>query len=41
MSDYLYVLELGRNKAEGGHEMFGGDSALHKLNAEWLKYKID
>lgn len=41
VSDYLYVLELGRNKAEGGREMFEGDSALHKLIAEWLEYKID
>src|SRR5690606_4744132 len=41
VSDYLYVLELGKNKAEGGKEMFEGDSALHKLIAEWLEYKID
>lgn len=41
VSDYLYVLELGRNKAEGGRDMFEGDTALHKLIAEWLEYKID
>ena len=41
VSDYLYVLELGRNKAEGGREMFEGDSALHRLIADWLEYKID
>ncbi|MDS1135158.1 ABC transporter ATP-binding protein [Nitratireductor indicus] len=41
VSDYLYVLELGRNKAEGGRDMFEGDSALHSLIEEWLEYKID
>ncbi|MGV6874351.1 ABC transporter ATP-binding protein [Pseudochelatococcus sp. B33] len=41
VSDYLYVLELGRNRAEGGREMFEGESALQKLIAEWLEYRID
>ena len=41
VSDYLYVLELGRNRAEGGREMFEGDSALQRLIADWLEYKID
>ncbi len=41
VSDYLYVLELGRNRAEGGREMFESDSQLQRLIAEWLEYKID
>jgi branched-chain amino acid transport system ATP-binding protein len=41
VSDYLYVLELGRNRAEGGREMFEGDSQLQRLIAEWLEYRID
>ena len=41
VSDYLYVLELGRNRAEGGREMFEGESQLQRLIAEWIEYRID
>lgn len=41
VSDRLYVLELGRNKAEGSREDFASDSQLRELVAEWVNYKID
>jgi len=41
ISDYLYILELGRNKAEGSHAQFHGDSALHSMVASWMNYRID
>jgi branched-chain amino acid transport system ATP-binding protein len=41
VADYLYVLELGRNRAEGVRALFENDSQLHRLIAEWLEYRID
>lgn len=41
ISDRLYVLELGRNKAEGSREEFASDTQLRDLVAEWVNYKID
>ncbi|MFT0545514.1 ABC transporter ATP-binding protein [Allopusillimonas ginsengisoli] len=41
VSDYLYILELGRNKAEGSHEEFEQGSGLRDMVASWMDYKID
>jgi branched-chain amino acid transport system ATP-binding protein len=41
ISDYLYILELGRNKAEGDRSSFASDSQLREMVAEWVDYKID
>lgn len=41
ISDYLYILELGKNKAEGGREAFAEGSGLREMVATWMDYKID
>ncbi len=41
ISDYLYILELGRNKAEGDRNSFASDAQLRDMVAEWVDYKID
>ncbi|MDF1585921.1 ABC transporter ATP-binding protein [Geminicoccaceae bacterium 1502E] len=41
VSDRLYVLELGRNKAQGSRDDFASDTQLRDLVAEWVNYKID
>ncbi|MBY8917844.1 ABC transporter ATP-binding protein [Nitratireductor sp. L1-7-SE] len=41
ISDRLYILELGRNKAEGTKEDFATDGQLKEMVAEWMNYKID
>jgi branched-chain amino acid transport system ATP-binding protein len=41
ISDQVYILELGRNKAEGRGEDFKGASALREMVASWMDYKID
>lgn len=41
ISDYLYILELGKNKAEGSHDSFATDTQLKEMVAEWVDYKID
>ena len=41
IADYLYILELGRNKAEGDRSSFAADSQLRDMVAEWVDYKID
>lgn len=41
VSDYLYILELGRNKAEGSREAFAEGSGLRATVASWMDYKID
>ncbi len=41
VSDYVYVLDLGRNRAEGNRERFGGDEDLRAMIQEWLDYQID
>jgi branched-chain amino acid transport system ATP-binding protein len=41
VSDYLYVLELGRNKAEGPAAAFAHDERLRDLIAEWVDYQVD
>jgi len=41
VSDYLYILELGKNKAEGSREAFAEGSGLRSTVASWMDYKID
>lgn len=41
ISDYLYILELGKNKAEGNREAFCEGSGLRDMVATWMDYKID
>jgi branched-chain amino acid transport system ATP-binding protein len=41
VSDYMYILELGRNKAEGGRESFEDGGGLREMVASWMDYKID
>lgn len=41
VSDYVYVLDLGRNRAEGTRGEFGDDEALRTMIQEWLDYQID
>jgi branched-chain amino acid transport system ATP-binding protein len=41
ISDHVYILELGRNKAEGRGEDFKGATALRDMVASWMDYKID
>ncbi|KOF52277.1 MULTISPECIES: ABC transporter ATP-binding protein [unclassified Achromobacter] len=41
ISDYLYILELGRNKAEGGRDQFHEEGGLRDMVASWMDYKID
>jgi len=41
VSDYLYILELGRNKAEGARQAFEQGSGLRDMVATWMDYKID
>lgn len=41
VSDYLYVLDLGANRAEGASADFGDDEGLKAMIQEWLDYQID
>ena len=41
VSDYVYVLDLGTNRAEGSRESFGGDAELRAMIQEWLDYQVD
>ena len=41
VSDYLYVLDLGANRAEGTTTSFGDDEGLKAMIQEWLDYQID
>ncbi|MEZ5739316.1 MAG: ABC transporter ATP-binding protein [Burkholderiaceae bacterium] len=41
VSDYLYVLELGRNKADGTARQFSEDASMKDMIAEWIDYRID
>jgi branched-chain amino acid transport system ATP-binding protein len=41
VSDYLYVLELGRVRGEGDRTSFGDDTQLRGMISEWLDYQID
>jgi len=41
VSDYMYVLDLGRVRGEGDRASFGDDAQLRDMIAEWLDYQID
>jgi len=41
VSDYMYVLDLGRVRAEGDRANFGDDAQLRDMISEWLDYHID
>ncbi|MCH8184351.1 MAG: hypothetical protein IID55_14325 [Proteobacteria bacterium] len=41
VSDYMYVLDLGRVRAQGDRAGFGGDTQLRDMIAEWLDYQVD
>ena len=41
ISDYMYVLDLGRTRAEGDHTTFRDDAQLRDMISEWLDYQID
>lgn len=41
VSDYLYILELGRNKAEGPRQAFAEGAGLRGMVAAWMDYRID
>lgn len=41
VSDYVYILDLGRNRGEGNAETFAHDDHLREMVAEWLDYQID
>lgn len=41
IADHLYILELGRNKAEGTREQFNSDDALRDMVAEWVAHRVD
>jgi len=41
IADYLYILELGRNRAEGGREAFAEGTDLRQMVASWMDYRID
>ncbi len=41
VSEYMYVLDLGRVRAEGDRASFGGDTQLRDMIAEWLDYQVD
>ena len=41
VSDYLYVLELGRTRAQGNRAQFHDDEQLRAMIADWLDYALD
>jgi branched-chain amino acid transport system ATP-binding protein len=41
ISNYIYVLELGRNKVDGPVAQFSADQSLRELIAQWVDYRID
>ena len=41
VSEYMYVLDLGRVRAEGNRASFGDDTQLRDMIAEWLDYQVD
>ena len=41
ISDRLFILELGRNKADGTKEDFASDSQVRDMVSQWMNYKID
>jgi branched-chain amino acid transport system ATP-binding protein len=41
VSDYMYILELGRNKAGGRRDEFAEGTSLRSMVASWMDYRID
>lgn len=41
VSDFVYILDLGRNRGEGTAQTFAQDAHLKELVREWLDYEID
>ncbi len=41
VSDHIYVLDLGKTRAEGDRAAFSDDERLRDMIAEWLDYQID
>jgi len=41
VSDFIYILDLVRNRGEGTVESFSRDDKLREMVAEWLDYQID
>ena len=41
VSDHVYILELGRNKADARAHEFREASAMRNMIATWMDYKID
>jgi branched-chain amino acid transport system ATP-binding protein len=41
ISDHIYILELGRNRADGSGAQFRSDDALRDLINEWVEYRVD
>ncbi len=41
VSDYIYILDLGRNRGEGTAATFAHDEHLKEMVADWLDYQID
>jgi branched-chain amino acid transport system ATP-binding protein len=41
ISHYVYVLELGRNHAEGSGDSFRADHALQAMVSDWVEYRVD
>ena len=41
VSDYTYVLELGKNSIEGSRQQFGDDNSMRAMIRDWLDYQID
>ncbi len=41
VSEYMYVLDLGRVRAQGDRASFGDDTQLRDMIAEWLDYQVD
>lgn len=40
-SDYIYILDPGRNRGEGTADTFSGDGHLGEMVAEQLDHRID
>jgi branched-chain amino acid transport system ATP-binding protein len=41
ISDHIYILELGRNRADGSGAQFRSDDVLRDLINEWVEYRVD
>jgi branched-chain amino acid transport system ATP-binding protein len=41
VTDFITILDLGRNRGEGTAESFSHDDKLWEMVAEWLDCQID